>query len=538
MKFGKKLLTGILATATILSPLGAIRTEAAPQMKTPETITVPASEDGDDTYMGSAEEAIADIVAKKAENQARTAARAGGSSIAMKSAWVGDTVAGAPRDASAPQYMGIDVSKWQNSPKKDPTTGETTYTAIDWTAVKASGVKFAIIKVGGRTITGGALYADPCFEMNIRGAIAAGIPVGVYFYCGSINPTEAVEDANWVLGMVKSYPLSLPVFYDYEYQNKVSYPYERVRDDGGEEAVRSATIDFFCKTVEAGGRRAGFYTGSNLAKGGTIDYTTLSSRYVSWIARYGKNDATIDMAYFPAVQNVDIWQYSSYGNVGGISGRVDMDLWFDSGNANVADVPVYRVYNHSTGEHLYTTNAAERDLLAASGSWVYEEGGGWTSPGFSAYPVYRLYNPHGVEHFYTKSAEEKDMLVKAGWNYEGIAFYSADPSTGLPLYRCYNKNARANNHHYTPVKAEADWLVTMGWRYEGISFYAKDPNAAYSLPDNEGDNSDQTDSENTGETDSTGEVITGDDGSSAAETSDAGAEDAAGTVSDGALSAD
>ena len=128
--------------------------------------------------------------------------------------------------------------------------------------------------------------------------------------------------------------------------------------------------------------------------------------------------------------------------------------------------------------------------------------------------------------------------MKAGWNYEGIAFYSADPSTGLPLYRCYNKNAHANNHHYTPVKAEADWLVTMGWRYEGVSFYAKDPTAAYSVPDSEGDNSDQTDSENTGETDSTGEVITGDDGSSAAETSDAGAEDAAGTVSDGALSVD
>ena len=65
---------------------------------------------------------------------------------------------------------------------------------------------------------------------------------------------------------------------------------------------------------------------------------------------------------------------------------------------------------------------------------------------------------------------ERDMLVKAGWKYERIEFYAAD-STGVPVYRAYNPNAKANNHNYTTNPAEQQMLLKNGWKNEGVSWY-------------------------------------------------------------------
>ena len=68
------------------------------------------------------------------------------------------------------------------------------------------------------------------------------------------------------------------------------------------------------------------------------------------------------------------------------------------------------------------------------------------------------------------SAAEKDSLVNAGWNYEGIGWYS-DPNKGVPLYRLYNPNAVAGAHHYTTSEKERNSLVQAGWKDEGIAWY-------------------------------------------------------------------
>ena len=131
-------------------------------------------------------------------------------------------------------------------------------------------------------------------------------------------------------------------------------------------------------------------------------------------------------------------------------------------------VNMYRLYNPNSGEHFYTSNAGERDLLASLG-W-HDEGIGWIAPAHSNTPVYRLYNENGGEHHYTTSVAERDMLVSLGWNDEGIGWYSDDAHT-VPLYRQYNPNAFANNHNYTTSLGENDWLVSIGWRPEGIGWY-------------------------------------------------------------------
>ena len=136
--------------------------------------------------------------------------------------------------------------------------------------------------------------------------------------------------------------------------------------------------------------------------------------------------------------------------------------------ATFGEVSMYRLYNPNSGEHFYTSNVAERDMLISVG-WS-DEGIGWIAPSYSNTPVYRLYNQYGGEHHYTTNAAERDMLISAGWNDEGIGWYSDDAQT-VPLYRQYNPNAFANNHNYTTSLAENDYLVSLGWQAEGIGWY-------------------------------------------------------------------
>lgn len=135
--------------------------------------------------------------------------------------------------------------------------------------------------------------------------------------------------------------------------------------------------------------------------------------------------------------------------------------------AAAVSIPIYRVYNPNSGEHLHTMNSFERDYLVRLG---------WRNEGISmrvsnsGKQLFRVYNPNSGEHFYTLNAKERDNLKKYGWRYEGVAWLT--PVTGLPMYRVYNPNTRgAGAHHYTMLQSERDFLVRSGWRSEGVSWY-------------------------------------------------------------------
>lgn len=127
--------------------------------------------------------------------------------------------------------------------------------------------------------------------------------------------------------------------------------------------------------------------------------------------------------------------------------------------------PMYRLYNPNSGEHFYTANASERNLLFRAG-WN-DEGVGWYAP-TTGVPVYRLYNPNAGDHHYTVSVGERNSLVKAGWRDEGAGWYSGGRA---PLYRQYNPNAKSGSHNYTLSLGENNQLVKLGWHAEGIGWY-------------------------------------------------------------------
>jgi len=135
--------------------------------------------------------------------------------------------------------------------------------------------------------------------------------------------------------------------------------------------------------------------------------------------------------------------------------------------AAVVSIPIYRVYNPNSGEHLHTMNSNEKDYLVRLG-WRYE--GISMRVTNSGRQLYRIYNPNSGEHFFTLNANERNNLKKHGWRYEGVAWLT--PWSGLPMYRVYNPNTRgAGAHHYTMLASERDSLLRAGWRNEGISWY-------------------------------------------------------------------
>ncbi len=190
--------------------------------------------------------------------------------------------------------LGIDVSKFNGN--------------IDWTKVRNSGVTYAIIRSGYRGSTAGALVEDPKFRANIKGASAAGLKVGVYFFTQAVNEVEAVEEASMVLSQVSGYKISYPIFLDVESSGG--------RADGLDYATRTKVINAFCQTIRNSGYTAGVYANKTWLQK-KFDPGQLGA-YKIWLAQYNSTP-TYTGRY-------NLWQYSSKGSVNGISGNVDMNL--------------------------------------------------------------------------------------------------------------------------------------------------------------------------------------------------------------------
>ena len=174
--------------------------------------------------------------------------------------------------------------------------------------MKNSGVEFVIIRCGYRGSSTGVLVEDELFRENIRGASAAGLKVGVYVFSQAVNEAEAVEEASMAVSAVRGSSLSYPIFIDVEGANG--------RADGLSVAERTAIIRSFCQTVINSGYTPGIYSNRTwLAE--KIDTGALGN-YKIWMAQYAAAP-TYGGRY-------EMWQYSSQGNIPGISGDVDLNI--------------------------------------------------------------------------------------------------------------------------------------------------------------------------------------------------------------------
>ena len=203
-------------------------------------------------------------------------------------------------------YNGIDVSTWNKQ--------------IDWNAVKASGIDFAFIKVGGRGWgSAGTLYHDSRALENLKGAKAAGIKIGVYFFSQAITEKEAAEEAQYTINYLHTYGISidLPIAMDFEYASD-SPTGGRLRTANLTREQATNVCLAFCSYVATRGYTPMVYANKSMLTN-DMNASTIASRYPIWLAQY-KSTATYTGAY-------SYWQYTNSGMVPGIEGRVDMNFY-------------------------------------------------------------------------------------------------------------------------------------------------------------------------------------------------------------------
>ena len=199
-----------------------------------------------------------------------------------------------PRKDKNMELKGIDVSSWQGKP--------------DWPKVSNSGVKFAILRIHQKS------GVDTSFEHNYKGCKSNGILIGGYKYSYALTSAQAIEEAENVISVLGGRGLDFPVFYDLEWAQQRSL---------GKQAIENIAVAFLNRIKKAG-YKVGIYC--NLDWYNNVLSDALK-QYDCWIARYPANDnGSVQERLRPTV-GVG-WQYSSKGKVPGISGNVDMDVFY------------------------------------------------------------------------------------------------------------------------------------------------------------------------------------------------------------------
>lgn len=202
-------------------------------------------------------------------------------------------------DNQVTSFRGIDVSSFQGT--------------IDWNKVKAAGVDFAMIRVGYRGYGTGAMMLDDNFDVNIQGALDAGIKVGVYFFSQAITEEEAVEEARFVLEHIKDYDITYPVAYDMEL---ITHDTARTDTLTGRQ-ITDHTIAF-CEAIKSAGYKTCVYSNRRtlILK---LDLSRLTA-YDTWYAAY--------VGYPDYPYDFKMWQFTDSGSVDGIEGNVDINISF------------------------------------------------------------------------------------------------------------------------------------------------------------------------------------------------------------------
>ena len=177
----------------------------------------------------------------------------------------------------------IDVSEYQG--------------VIDWEKVMPH-IDGAILRCG----YGGDYedQEDEQFRRNADECTRLGIPFGVYLYSYAKTIEGMKSEAAHALRLVKPYKLAYPVYLDLE-------------EPGLEEgAVIRARV--FGDIIEKAGYWCGVYANLNWWD----NYLPGLDRFTKWVAQYN------NVCQYEG-EHLDIWQYTSKGNVDGISGNVDMN---------------------------------------------------------------------------------------------------------------------------------------------------------------------------------------------------------------------
>ena len=194
------------------------------------------------------------------------------------------------------EIKAIDVSSNQGKP--------------DWGKIANAGIKAAMLRIHERH------GQDSSFEHNYKGCKSNGILIGGYKYSYALTPAQAIDEAEAVIEVLNGRGLDFPIFYDLEWDQQRSL---------GKQAVENIAVAFLTRIKKAG-YKVGIYCNYDWYKNCLSDAL---KQYDCWIANYPKKE--LDNGTLQERLRVPVgvgWQYSEHGKVSGISGNVDMDVFY------------------------------------------------------------------------------------------------------------------------------------------------------------------------------------------------------------------
>ena len=321
-------------------------------------------------------------------------------------------------------YKGIDVSEWQGK--------------INWAQVKTAGVDFAILRCGYAST-----YPDKQWHNNVQGCLSTGMPFGVYLYSRATSPEEASKEADFAISQLKSEgltgaDLALPVYFDMEDSKMVGKNY-------------AAIAQAFFDKLTAAGYPVGTY--ANLSWWNTRLTSPVFDKYSKWVAAY---NASIGLTYAPMSnfsEGNGVWQFSDYGSIPGISGRVDLNYTYMA--------PVnsdHWIKSESKWWYRYVDGSYPANCWAQiDGQWYHFDASGWMQTGWLwVNGAWYYLGPSGA------------MLV--GWLNDGGAWYYLDPEAGGAMATGVKTVQGAAYFFDASGAMGAGWCVDGGaWRYASPS---------------------------------------------------------------------
>ncbi|MBQ7001292.1 MAG: glycoside hydrolase family 25 protein [Oscillospiraceae bacterium] len=194
-------------------------------------------------------------------------------------------------------YAGVDVSAFQGD--------------IQWSKVKASGIDFAMIRLGYRGYESGKLVKDEYAEANLEGALDAGLKIGAYFFSQALTINEVDQEIDFMLKVLGERYLEMPIVLDWE------IPAATARTKNMDARTLTDLQRHFCGTMRDKGYKPMVYF--NWHQSENLYYLSELEDYPFWLALYQ------DRMTYP--WQVEMWQYSSSGTVPGIAGPVDLNVY-------------------------------------------------------------------------------------------------------------------------------------------------------------------------------------------------------------------
>ena len=243
----------------------------------------------------------------------------------------------------------IDVSSWQGD--------------IDWAKAKADGVEGAIIRLG----FGWGNDADAKAQRNINECKRLGIPFGIYWYSYAEDASGSRQEGNDVVSKLRQFGVSpndlkYPVYYDLESWTWTGHTPPTNPN------VYNGIVNAWYGALQSGGyQNLGVHSYTSYLQG-PLNNANIYAK-TRWVAQYGPQ-----MEFTAFGTNDRGWQYTSSGQINGISGSVDMNAFGNKTYAqNSASIDVRKMSAVSIPNGDYYINvrskvASSVDIPGASGT--------------------------------------------------------------------------------------------------------------------------------------------------------------------------